>query len=153
MVICAFTRLKLQGTELLSSNFGHCVTPVTPDQIKRIECRNTASCDPRELGWAAQPLSSTAPLRIQGDSASFLLLCFLPHPQPLLFFKNLGHLAYTSTALPNEDCFCAVPQGRNKVEIDATGRKTAILAQESSSFLLGYVWGEYIGKYLYYFFS
>lgn len=155
VVICTYICLKLQGTELLSSNFGHCVTPLMPDQIKRIECRNSASCDLREPGWAAQPLPGTAPLHNQGDSASFLLLLFLPHPfpQPLLFFKNVGHLAYTGTALPSEDCFCAVPQDRNKVGIDATGSKAAILAEELSSLLLGVsMWGIYRQVFILFFF-
>lgn len=136
---CAFTCLKLQGTELLSSNFAHCVTPLVPDQIKQTQCRNAALRSLREPGCAAQPLPGTAALTSRGDSASFLPLLFLP--QPLLFPKNLGHLANSGSALPS--CFCAVPQGGNEV-----GRKTAVLAQELSSLLLRVRVGEYIHKNL-----
>lgn len=65
-IIGAFTCLKLQGTELHSSDSGHSANSLTPDQIKRTERRKAASC------------AAAARHRIQGDSASSLPLPFLP---------------------------------------------------------------------------
>lgn len=98
--------LKLQGTELLSSNFAHSVTPLMPEQIKWIECRNAASCDLTEL-HSRYP--SRGILHLSSCSSS------LPHPSPQpLLFQNLGHLAYTKSASPKKTAFVQPPRVRIK---------------------------------------
>lgn len=131
VVICTCACLRLQGAELLSSDFGHCVTPLTPDQIKQIEGRVASSCDLREPGSA--PLCIHGILHPPSYSASSFTL-----PLSLSFSLKIWVTLLTLAQIcPMKTASVQSPRVGIKWGLMLQGRQTALRAQEFSPLCLG----------------
>lgn len=142
VAICTCACLRLRGTELLSPDFGHRVTPLTPDQIKQIEGRSLSSCDLWE--------PSSAPLCIHGilhppsySASSFTL------PLSLSFSLKIWVTLLTLAQIcPMKTTLVQSPRAGIKWGLMLRGERR--LSVHRNSVLS--VWGEYIDKSLRYFF-
>lgn len=140
MIICTCACLRLQGAELLSSDFGHCVTPLTPEQIKQIEGRDASSHDLWEPGSA--PLCIHGILHPPSYSASSFTL-----PLSLSFSLKIWVTLLTLAQIcPMKTAFVQSPRVGIKWGLMLQGETRHSVHRNS---VLS-VWGEYIDKRLYY---